>query len=61
MDGAEDFRLRLNVNPVGQPGRALVRSAPEGDAMSDRKRQRYRPKARNVLMPNFAANAAGLD
>ena len=61
MHGTEHLGLRLGVEPVRQPGKPLMQPGPEGDAICHRRWDRDCAEAGDVLVPDLAVAAAGLD
>jgi hypothetical protein len=61
VEGAEHLGLGGGVEPVGEPGEALVQGSPERDPVGHGRRRRHAAEAGDVLVADPAAAAAGLD
>lgn len=61
MDGGKDCRARLLVQPVAKTVEARACLGPEPQPISGRRRERHRPKARDMALAHPGAAACGLD
>src|SRR5437899_5772288 len=57
----DQFAMRVVAEPVRKLAKPLMQRRPEGHPISNRRRHRNRPQARDVLMAHFAVDAARLD
>ena len=61
VDVAKDLRLRRRIDAVRELGKPLVQPLPERDPLLDRWRPFDRAETGDMLMPDLAVYAAGLD